>query len=111
MPEYEFNNEENAIFKSATDWMSRAAGVAFFNGIILLLISALGEDIPRTIYAVSFCFQALVFYVPMDNLFNIVKTEGQDIKELIKAMKELRIGWSVYVLLQLIGLIALIISY
>ncbi|MFW9998029.1 MAG: hypothetical protein ACFFD4_38660 [Candidatus Odinarchaeota archaeon] len=68
------------------------------------------QTIVLVIQASMFIMMGVVFFRPADNLRKIAKTEGKDITELMKALKDLSLGFLVLFLLVLV-MIAMDVAY
>ncbi|MFX0093918.1 MAG: hypothetical protein ACFFBD_19420 [Candidatus Hodarchaeota archaeon] len=94
MAEYEFTKEENMVFSALYKRMLIMAIVIFTGGtaaVVQLLFGPL--EILLLAEGILYFIMAITFYLPVDNLRNIVSTEGSDISELMQALKEMDKGW------------------
>ena len=118
MTNYEFSEHDNVIIGRLAKWM-------LLFGIIIL-IGALTDAIPPIVEMinlgvtasritdlflglVSLSF-ALAMILPTDNLRRIVKTEGNDLAELMTALKEFALYLGIALLLVVIAVPILILN-
>ncbi|MEM7116286.1 MAG: hypothetical protein AAF614_27880 [Chloroflexota bacterium] len=104
MTNYEFSAEENQVISDLARWMI-VIGVFTVASGVLFIITAVGQlfatsfslgSILETLRAIVTILFGLAFYLPTDNLRKIVKTEGNDISELMIGLSELKqyLTWS-----------------
>ncbi|MDH5402143.1 MAG: hypothetical protein OEZ01_11460 [Candidatus Heimdallarchaeota archaeon] len=111
MTEYEFNNEENEQFKIlATNLLYTAIGLGVIGLSMLIRYFASGDlanVIPLFTAIVNFGIAGTV-YLPVVHLNNIIQTEGNDIKELMAALRKWSYFWTFTVVVLGINVIILI---
>jgi len=97
MAEYEFSDEENRHIGSLRRRLQHIAALFLVLGVLQLVQSfLLTDDAARWIsLAGSFLILGLgwLFIRPLDNLHRIITTEGQDIREVVIAIKDLRAAY------------------
>ena len=93
---YEFSKEENKDFKQLIQRMLVMIFLIGLGGIATLVLYFMdSESWAILISGFLYLVLAVTFYLPLDNFKKIIETEGNDIKELMIAFKELDIGWLV----------------
>jgi hypothetical protein len=97
MAEYEFTEEENRHIDSLRRRLQHIAILFLILGVMQLAQSfLLADETGRWIsLAASFLILGLgwLFMRPLDNLGRIITTEGQDIREVVIAIKDLRVAY------------------
>lgn len=118
MAEYEFSQEENAVFEALSGKMARI-------GILIIVLAVLrlleGVGITRTeglsldailgyLQGIVYAVMGVSIYRPSDNLKRIVTTSGKDIAELMGGIGELNMGFGVAAVLALVMTILIIVN-
>jgi hypothetical protein len=113
---YEFNEEEEGVFKSLSNNMTIVVLLIGAAGIATIIIFAVGPLLPFTlnqllllIEGILYCVMAVAFYFPIDNFKRIVTTKGRDIDELMTGLKEFDKGVLVVIFLTLANVIVFLI--
>ncbi len=116
MSKYEFNKEEEKIFKSLSTYMTifviliGAGGVATIINFATSVLSPLTVGvILLLVEGILYCLMSVLFYFPIDNFKKIVKTQGRDIEELTKGLDEFQKGVLIINLVTLAVLILYVI--
>ena len=91
--EYEFNKEENVTIGKFAAAMTLFSIVLVLAGIATILQGVSPIDWNIIIEGITWFVIGLSFYFPIDNLRNILNTEGHDIKELMRSFSDLKRGW------------------
>jgi hypothetical protein len=103
---YEFTEDQNKIILNLAKFMKIASIITVFTGIIDMINAIIDASIYTGIYALLLITMGITFYFPLDNLTNIVKEEGSDIKELMQAFSEISKGFTIIIIiLILLGII------
>jgi hypothetical protein len=112
MAEYEFTEEENRHINSLRRKVQHIAILFLLLGALQLVQSFLLTDQPDRWISLSAALLILglgwLFMRPLDNLRRITTTEGQDIREVVIAIKDLRaayIGAEIIMLIFAAGII------
>jgi len=106
---YEFNAEEEQEFIALSRIMTILSILFILYGVFGIIFSLNPLDILSVLYSIAIILAGIFFYLPTDNLRLIASTEGNDIKELLQAFKELNTGWDyIIVLFGVLTLIALL---
>lgn len=105
--QYEFNEQENQITGTLARLL-KIVGVLFaISGLFGLLYYAIGDEalaelmlgeiteIHSVLIALILIIVGITFYRPTDNLQRIVSTQGNDIQDLMTALKELSAGFNI----------------
>ena len=116
MSQYEFTPEQNSVIRAvALRCVVQAVLFAILGAITIVIWFATKSGLSGYMSFVSI-FAALlliamsiVFYRPADNLRRITTTSGNDITELMTAMKEFNMGFNLLNILMVINL-ALVIA-
>ena len=106
MGEYEFSNDQNTQILDLANFMKITGILATSFGIIAIIATLLTSfRLVSLLYFIFLVIAGISFYLPTDNLKNIAKTEGNDIKELMQGFKELYWSWNAIIVILLILLI------
>jgi hypothetical protein len=97
MAEYEFSDEENRHIDSLRRRLQYIAILFLVLGTLQLVQSFLLTDVTGRWISLAASFLILglgwLFMRPLDNLRRIITTEGQDIREVVIAIKDLRAAY------------------
>jgi len=97
MAEYEFTEEENRHIDSLRRRLQHIAVLFLLLGVLQLVQSFLLADATGRWISLAASFLILglgwLFMRPLDNLGRIITTEGQDIREVVIAIKDLRVAY------------------
>jgi hypothetical protein len=97
MAEYEFTDEENRHIDSLRRKLRHIAVLFLLLGVLQLVQSFLLTDETGRWISLGASFLILglgwLFMRPLDNLRRITTTEGQDIREVVIAIKDLRAAY------------------
>jgi hypothetical protein len=108
---YEFSKEENSDFKKLNLRMLALAVAIGLGGIANLVLYFMdGESWSLLVSGLLYLVMAVTFFLPLDNFKKIIETEGNDIKELMTAFKELDKGWLVVNIVTALVVIVIIIE-
>ncbi len=117
MSQYEFNKEQNNTIDSLGKNMGFLGIMMLVHGVLLLIsgLMALGGGLTTAsliplIVGVIAVVAGVIFYRPTDNLRRIVKTEGNDISEMMTAMKEIISGMNIILFLAGIAILVRLAS-
>ncbi len=106
MSQYEFTAEENKLITQTGRKVSHVSVLFMILGVLQLVQSfILGDELGRWISlggALLLLALGWLFMRPLDNLRRIVTTTGQDINEVITAIKDLRAAYLVAEIILLI---------
>lgn len=106
MTKYEFTIEQNSQIMDLARFMRYTGILAVVFGLLAIISSVITEIVWVNVLFFGFLVVAgITFYLPTDNFIKIVKTEGNDIEELMKGFKELYYGWIVVIGILLLLLI------
>jgi hypothetical protein len=120
--EYEFSIEQNAIFRQLLKWLNLFSIFFIIAGALILVVALIMitsteglRAVPGLGIGLVMLALGILFRRPMDNVKNILDTQGRDISELMVAMKDFSQAFmsgaiigSIFVVLVLIRLIALV---
>ena len=108
---YEFNEKENSDFNQLNQKMMILSVLIALGGIanIILFFVTDGSWAIMT-SGILYLTMAVTFFLPLDNFKKIIHTEGNDIKELMVAFKELDKGWLIVNIVTALVVIVLIIE-
>jgi hypothetical protein len=97
MAEYEFTAEENRVIDQVRRKLQHIAVLFLLLGVLQLIGSFLLTDPAGRWISVGSALLLLalgwLFWRPLDNFRRIITTEGQDIREVITAIKDLRAAY------------------
>ena len=108
---YEFTEDQNKIILNLAKYMKIMSIIMVFTGLIDMILAIVDASIYIGVYALLLIAIGITFYFPLDNLTNIVKEEGSDIKELMKAFSEISKGFTIIIILLIILGTLLIIEW
>ena len=114
MTTYEFKQQENTKIANMVKHLQRFCFLVAIGGLLALINPARGlmqggglmEQFAGIVRGLILIVLAIVIYRPLDNFDKIVKTKGNDISELMVAVDELRVGFTIMVGLVAINLIS-----
>ena len=97
MAEYEFTAEENRVIDQVRRKLQHIAVLFLLLGVLQLIGSFLLTDPAGRWISVGSAILLLalgwLFWRPLDNFRRIISTEGQDIREVVTAIKDLRAAY------------------
>ena len=97
MAEYEFTAEENRVIDQVRRKLQHIAVLFLILGVLQLIGSFLLTDPAGRWISVGSAILLLalgwLFWRPLDNFRRIISTEGQDIREVVTAIKDLRAAY------------------
>ncbi len=96
---YEFTPEEEKEFTELSRILTMLAVLFVLYGVFGIFFSLNPPDILSILYSIAIILAGIFFYLPTDNLRLIASTEGNDIKELMQAFKEMNTGWDYIIVL------------
>ena len=99
---YEFTEDQNKIILNLAKYMKIMSIIMVFTGLIDVVHAIVATSFYIGFYALLLFAIGATFYFPLDNLSNIVKEEGSDIKELMKAFSEISKGFTIVIILLII---------
>ena len=112
METYEFTPEQNNVIKTMSSRMIFLSVFVLIGGISTIIGAILDEQsIWFYVSGILYLILAVVLYLPSDNFKNIVTTEGNDIKELGRAFRELGRGMILVNLFTALNVIAYIMIW
>ena len=97
MASYEFNAEEEVTFRSLAIFMLIGSVLFFLTAIIsFITVFTIGNGaVFFLIFSMIMLMMGLTFALPIDNFRRIIRTQKNDIKELLDAFAEIRFVWTV----------------
>lgn len=108
--EYEFDDEQNKIFRKFVRNLRLISIVLILAGIVTLIdVSINTPNILLIFNGITWILMGILFYLPIRNFLRITTTEGFDIKELISALSILDKGWIIVLIALTINKIAQLI--
>ena len=110
MGEYEFTEEENKYFTSATFWMRLCAILIIAGGIGTIVNFDFDLRFMSLFAGIVYIVLGSTFWFPTGHLARIVSTEGSDITELMTAFDKIQKGWLIANILTLARVVLMIIS-
>ena len=108
---YEFTEDQNKIILNLAKYMKIMSIIMVFTGLIDMILAIVDASIYIGVYALLLIAIGITFYFPLDNLTNIVKEEGSDIKELMKAFSEISKGFTIIIIILIILAIIFILDW
>ena len=112
MAEYEFTTEQNEAIDSLREKILHVSVLMFVMGILLELQGHLFFEGTTLAYlsigGAIYIVLGFVFFRPIDNLRRITTMEGEDIFQLMVAMDDLRIAFTVGTVVYIVGILALV---
>jgi hypothetical protein len=108
---YEFTEDQNIIIMNLAKFMKIMSIIMVFTGLVDMIIAIVGASIYIGVYSLLLIAIGITFYFPLDNLANIVKEEGSDIKELMRAFSEISKGYTVIIVLLIILGVLLVVEW
>jgi hypothetical protein len=97
MAEYEFTAEENRVIDQVRRKLQHIAVLFLLLGVLQLIGSFLLTDPAGRWISVGSAILLLalgwLFWRPLDNFRRIISTEGQDVREVVTAIKDLRAAY------------------
>jgi hypothetical protein len=97
MAEYEFTAEENRVIDQVRRKLQHIAVLFLILGVLQLIGSFLLTDPAGRWISLGSAILLLalgwLFWRPLDNFRRIISTEGQDIREVVTAIKDLRAAY------------------
>ena len=108
---YEFTENQNIIIMNLARLMKIVSIIMVFTGLIDMIVAIIEASIYSGVYALLIITIGITFYFPIDNLSNIVKEEGSDIKELMQAFSEISKGFTIIIILIIILSTLLIVEW
>ena len=108
--QYEFNDKENQIIGTLAQLLKIVGILFIINGVFAFMDYIMGEalsnlmageitEIHQFVINIIFVIIGITLFRPTDNLKRIVTTQGNDIQELMTALKELNSGFNIIVYL------------
>ena len=91
--QHEFTAEENAVFSKVYNSMILLSGIFTIFSLIVFYSALVQSDLLVFTRGLTFILFALVLFFPTDNFKKIIETEGNDIAELMRGVKELGNGF------------------
>jgi len=91
--QHEFTAEENAVFSKVYNSMILLSGIFTIFSLIVFYSALVKSDLLVFTRGLTFILFALVLFFPTDNFKKIIETEGNDIAELMRGVKELGNGF------------------
>lgn len=95
MSEYEFTEEQEKLFGSLLNWLNWFSILFVVAGLLISVVAFLmfqgpegNAALPGFGIALAMIAIGVLFRRPMDNIKNILTTEGRDISELMIAIKD-----------------------
>ncbi|MEM7118195.1 MAG: hypothetical protein AAF614_37555 [Chloroflexota bacterium] len=102
MKNYEFTSEQNAKIDRLRHALLRVGIFFLINGLLPLITYVVAfdyfsglEEVLMVTSILLFAAMGIVFLRPLDNLKKIVTTIGSDIKEMMQAIVDLRVAFTV----------------